>query len=626
MCGIVTIFNYNSNEPVDREELVRIRDRMEKRGPDGSGEWYSKDNRVGLGHRRLAIIDLSETGSQPMCNEDGTVWITFNGEIYNYQTLRSQLLAHGHRFKSNSDTEVIIHGYEEWGIEALLTQLRGMFAFALYDARAPYASRLTPDSSRITDHGSQLFIARDPFGIKPLYYADDGKTIRVASQVKALLAGGKIDTSAEPAGHVGFFLWGHVPEPYTLYKGIRALPAGSYLCVNDNSSSSQLSALGSQLTPNIYQSIPQIFAEAEKDPLSLSKEEMRDRLRTALLDSVKHHLIADVPVGVFLSAGLDSGTLVGLASEFSKAQLHTATLAFNEYADTHQDESRLSTVVADHYLTRHDTVWVSKEDFQEETERLLAAMDQPSTDGVNSYFVARAAVKSGLKVAISGLGGDELFGSYPSFRQVPKMVSLFRGVNSVPGLGKTFRIVTSPVIRRMTSPKYAGLLEYGGSYGGAYLLRRGMLMPWELPEVLDGEMVREGWRELQTLIRLEDTVHGIENDYLKVSALEISWYMRNQLLRDTDWASMAHSLEVRVPLVDINLLCALSPMLSVLNRPSKQDFAFTPLNPLPPFILSRGKTGFSVPVREWLMGDDGVRGERGLRGWAKKVYEEFRRK
>lgn len=614
MCGIVTIFNYNSHERVDRSEMLKIRDYMIRRGPDGSGEWYSPDNRVAMGHRRLAIIDLSETGNQPMCNEDNTVQIVFNGEIYNYQALRSQLIAKNHKFKSNSDTEVIIHGYEEWGIEELLRQLRGMFAFAIFD------SRRSDNLSPFTSHHSQLFIARDPFGIKPLYYADDGKSMRVASQVKALLAGGKINTSPEPAGHVGYFLWGHVPEPYTLYKGIRSLPAGSYICI---SASSQFDSPDTgNLKPKTYMSIPQLFAEAEKHPLTLSKAEVRERLREAMLDTVQHHLIADVPVGVFLSSGLDSSTLTALASETTKNRLNTITLGFREYLDTDNNEIPFAEQVAKNYGTLQKTVLVEKKDFQTDFDLMFEAMDQPTIDGINSYFVSKAAAQTGLKVAISGLGGDELFSGYPSFTQVPKMVKLFGPLKNVPLLGRTFRALSAPFLKYMASPKYAGLLEYGGTFGGAYLLRRGMFMPWELPEVLDGEMVKEGWNELQTLTRLQQTIDGIEGDHFRVSALETCWYMRNQLLRDTDWASMAHSLEVRVPLVDVNLLQALCPLLS--SSPvlcSKRDMAATPVRPLPPEIMTREKTGFTVPVRQWLLGDKGFGGERGLRGWAKIAYE-----
>jgi asparagine synthase (glutamine-hydrolysing) len=595
MCGIAAIFAYNEGRGVDRDELRRIRDHMTTRGPDGYGEWYSGDNRVGLGHRRLAIIDLSDSGAQPMHTEDGRHFVSFNGEIYNYQALRSGLQARGYRFRSTSDTEVLLHLYAEKGPE-MLNYLRGMFAFVIWD-----------------NVKRELFLARDPFGIKPLYFSDDGKTFRVASQVKALLAGGKIDTSPEPAGHVGFFLWGHVPEPYTMYKGVRSLPAGSFMSIDKTG----------QRSLNSYCSIPRIIAETEESMSDYSKRGVREPLRDALLDSVGHHLIADVPVGVFLSAGMDSSTLVALASEINRSRLNTVTLGFREYIDTHDDETPLATVVADRYGTDHRTIWVSREDFHTDIDQMLGRMDQPTTDGVNSYFVSKAAVKAGLKVAISGLGGDELFGSYPSFTEVPRMVKMFGPAKDIPILGKAFRVISAPFLKYRISPKYAGLLEYGCSYEGAYLLRRGMFMPWELPKLLDGEIVREGWQELQTLLRLEQTHNCINGSNLKVSTLEMCWYMRNQLLRDTDWASMAHSLEVRVPLVDIALLRKLVPFLKMSSPPDKRDLASTPVEPLPHEIINRGKTGFSVPVRQWLMGDLGATGERGLRDWAKFIYRRW---
>ena len=594
MCGIVSIFAYNNPSGVDRNELLRIRDCMARRGPDGAGEWYASDNRVGLGHRRLAIIDLSDSGAQPMQNEDGSLVITFNGEIYNYRELRSRLEVKGYRFKSTSDTEVLLHLYAEKGPD-MVYDLRGMYAFVIWDARR-----------------KELFLARDPFGIKPLYYTDDGETFRAASQVKALLAGRQIDTSPEPAGHVGFFLWGHVPEPYTMYRGIRSLPAGTYLRVDEK---------GQQTLKNFY-SIAAIFAKADHSASQFNAKEMHERLREALLDTVRHHLIADVPVGVFLSAGLDSSTLVALSSELAKNSLNTVTLGFREYIDTHDDETPLATLVAALYHTTHQTIWVSKEDFKAEIDELLNAMDQPTTDGVNSYYISKAAAKAGLKVALSGLGGDELFGSYPSFQQIPIMVKMFARFRKMPLLGKVFRIASAAMLKQFTSPKYAGLLEYGSSYGGSYLLRRGMYMPWELPELLDGDMVREGWRELQTLVRLEENIKGISSNYFKVSALEICWYMRNQLLRDTDWASMSHSLEVRVPMVDTALLQTIAPLLKRSGYPNKRDMARTPKAPLPREIINRGKTGFSVPVRQWLKDDLGsYTGEKGLREWAKILYK-----
>jgi asparagine synthase (glutamine-hydrolysing) len=261
MCGVAAIYAYHSAAPiVDRGELRRIRDHMAARGPDGCGEWFSEDGRVALGHRRLAIIDLSERGAQPMVSADGQLVISFNGEIYNYRALCKQLERKGYLFRSHSDTEVLLYLYAEKG-EAMLEELRGMYALALWDGRK-----------------RGLLLARDPLGIKPLYYADDGATLQVASQVKALLKGGRVDTTSEPTGHVGFFLWGHVPEPYTFYKGIRTLPAGSTLWV-DATGLHQL---------NHFFSLTDELTRASETALTVRHEEMQERLRTALTDSVRH--------------------------------------------------------------------------------------------------------------------------------------------------------------------------------------------------------------------------------------------------------------------------------------------------------------------------------------------------
>ncbi len=586
MCGIAAAFAYGGSG-VDPAWLGRACDAMAARGPDGSGLWMTPDSRAGLGHRRLSIIDLSEAGAQPMAS--GAHVLCFNGEIYNYRALRDNLERRGHRFASHSDTEVLLRLWAEHG-EGMVEHLRGMFAFALWDA----------------ERGG-LFLARDPYGVKPLYLADDGATFRAASQVKALLAGGGIDTSPEPAGHVGFFLWGHVPEPYTLYKGIRALPAGHTLWIDGSG----------ERRERAFTTVDAVLAEATPEHVN---GEARHRLREALLDSVRHHLVADVDVGVFLSSGRDSATLAALAAEVG-GRLRTVTLGFAEYRGSEHDEVPLAERVAAHYGAEHNTVWIGQSDFRDAFERFLAAMDQPTTDGLNSYFVSRAAAQAGLKVALSGLGGDELFGGYPSFTEIPRLVALTRRIPLAARIGPGVRAVSAPVLRRFTSPKYAGLLEYGTDYAGAYLLRRGMFMPWELPEVLDPDLVREGWRALDTRARLKATVADIRASRLKISALESMWYMRNQLLRDTDWASMAHSLEVRVPLVDVALLRAVAPLLVARPDLGKHSLAETPARPLPDAILHRPKTGFTTPVRQWMLEDGTVApSDRGLRGWARQVY------
>ena len=605
MCGIAALFAYHTDAPpVTLGELMEINKAMLRRGPDGGGHWIDDASRVGLAHRRLAIIDLSTDAAQPMVidgvgGDKARYRITYNGEIYNFQALRAELEGQGVVFRTRSDTEVILRLYERDGA-AMAAKLRGMFALVIWDALA-----------------GKLFLARDPFGIKPLYYADDGRTLRAASQVKALLAGGRAGHAGpNPAGHVGFALFGSVPDPHTLYADIEALPAGATLTVER----------GGARTETRYFEPAKVLAEGEAaakdqgpDAPVMSTAELRD----LLLDSVRHHFVADVPVGVFLSAGRDSATIAALAAEDQGADLRTFTLGFEEFEGSAYDEVPLAERIARHYGTRHRTERIARLHFDAALPEILHAMDQPSIDGVNTYFVARVAAHGGLKVALSGLGGDELFAGYDSFRQVPRMAGLLGLVPGMGLLGRALRVVAGSMVAAMTSPKYAGVLELGGSYAGAYLLRRGLFMPWELPHIMDPEMARAGWERLQPMMRLDATAAGVSAPRNKVRALEMSWYMLNQLLRDADWAGMAHSLEIRVPLVDPVLLQRLAPALGRAGAPDKAAMAATPMKPLPGAVLARPKTGFFVPVERWTRenAERGGRGPggRGLRGWATKV-------
>ena len=575
-----------------------IRDHMAARGPDGFGEWFSSDGRVAFGHRRLAIIDLSEGGAQPMISADGQLVITFNGEIYNYRELRRELETQGHVFRSESDTEVLLHLYQAKGT-AMLQDLRGMYAFALWDAAK-----------------QALLLARDPFGIKPLYYTPTSSgngpcngTLRFASQVKALLAGGQIDTAPEPAGHTGFFLWGSVPAPYTLYRGIRALPAGHFLWVGAQGAGD----------PQPFCLITDILAHAANNPAHGTQGDALDAIGAAVRDSIAAHHVADVPVGMFLSAGIDSALITALSVAHGERP-HTLTLAFAEYVGSANDESPLAEQLAAQMGTRHATVMVRKADFEEQREQLLGAMDQPSIDGVNTWFVSQAAASQGIKVALSGLGGDELFASYPSFAELPRIRNLVSPFARFHCLGKNLRKASAPFVSSFTSPKYAGLLEYGGTLGGAYLLRRALYMPWELNQVLDADLVRHGWHELRCRTHLAATTAGIPQDRLAVSALEMSWYMRHQLLVDSDWASMAQSLELRVPFLDVPLLRAVAPWLAAHPGLSKPAIAQALAPQLPREVIHKPKTGFSIPVRDWLMGEQVEVTEHGLRGWARHLY------
>ena len=592
MCGLVAIFGYQKSSPlVNEAELVRIREAMIHRGPDGAGTWVSEDQRVGLAHRRLAIIDTGPSGSQPMALNDDAgnarLQIVYNGEIYNFKQLRKNLISEGCVFTTNSDTEVLLHLYDRYGM-AMINQLRGMFAFVIWDK---------------VKQG--MFLARDPYGIKPLYYNDDGSMFRVASTVKALIAGGAISTTPDAAGHIGFLTLGYVPEPHTMYQEIKCLPAGTSLWINKD---------GKPVKNKYFDFQAKMF-----DIESMSPQASKEQLREALIETAQCHLVADVPVGMFLSAGLDSASIVALVSEIADEKLATITLHFEEFANTNFDEVPLATELSDRYNTRHQNRTIRAIDFFNEKNKLIAAMDQPTIDGVNTYFVAKEASTIGLKVALSGVGGDELFSGYDSFHQVP---SLVRGIGWIPFIktfGSVFRMLTGATLKKLTLPKYASLFEYSSDYGSAYLLRRGLFLPWELSDFLDREFVQIGWQELNLKNDLNSTVAGITNPINRISLLESTWYMRNQLLRDADWAGMAHSLEIRTPLVDAVLFGQLA------NRGYlKSDMALSPKVPLPNNVINRKKTGFLTPVSKWMLDDDrDLKIDHGIRGWARYVYKEF---
>jgi asparagine synthase (glutamine-hydrolysing) len=600
MCGINAIYAFHpSAPPIDRDELTRTREAMRSRGPDAAGGWCSDDLRVGLGHRRLSIIDVSERANQPLMSREGDLALVFNGEIYNYAELRQELMAGGETFHTTSDTEVVLRMYRRSGA-AMLPRLRGMFAFAIWDERT-----------------RTLFLARDPYGIKPLYYSNDGRTFRLASQVKALVAGHGVSTSRDPAGMAGFLLRGSVPEPFTMYESIRALPAGSWMTV---------SAAGA-IEPQSYFSLAALLRDAVHSNGHHSQEERQEIIKRAVTESVRYHLVSDVPVGAFLSSGRDSSTVVALAAE-SGTPMRTVTLRFEEYTGTHKDEAPLAEVVARHYGTQHATCTLSRQTFRRELPKALASMDQPSIDGLNSYFVCKAAAELGWKVALSGTGGDELFGGYSTFRTIPRFVRAFGLFRHMPGLARGFERLygrVMPTVHARFSPKTAHALKYVHSYEGAYLMKRGLFLPEELPSVLGDGMAEEGLRRLAILDRIREAITPDPGSaFARVAAMEAALFMRNQLLRDLDWASMAHSLELRVPLVDAFLLREVAPVVFTSRRRDGKDLlARSPRTPLPAAILTRRKTGFTLPIRDWLAAEQNETSHVfGMRPWALFLYQQ----
>jgi asparagine synthase (glutamine-hydrolysing) len=603
MCGIVGNIRLHDGDVVDLDAIVRVRDSMASRGPDAAGAWCSANGRVGLGHRRLSIIDLSDAGAQPMATSDGRLHVVFNGEIYNYQELRRALVAKGHRLRSNSDTEVLLHLYDEFGLE-MFALLRGMYTFGLWD-----------------DAKQELILARDPLGIKPLYVAELNNEIWFASQVKALLQAG-FPVSDDPAGQVGFYMWGHIPEPYTMFREIRELAPGTYIRIGI-SGQREVRCFWSLLAElSRVAGLPRASCEMSDDGLG----ELSDALR----NSVTRHLVADVDVGLFLSSGRDSTTILALAAEAAPRSLRTLTIGFEEFRGTDRDETALAKSTAELFGAHHEDILFSTAELTAHLERFLVSMDQPTLDGFNTYLVCSAAATYGLKVAMSGIGGDETFAGYSTFEDLPRLMRWIKPVAALPALGRLFRLVSYPLIRRFVNPKFAGIIEYGRSWGSMYLLRRGVFMPWELCGVLDRDVVSEGLRELSTFGHLNDIGKGLPQDLHKIVALESLMYLQNQLLRDTDWASMAHSIEVRTPLVDAQLFIDVVNIASRYGWPRKHHMARTPRRPLPTDVLRRGKTGFGLPgfdprwAAEGRRGQADARAEPPQRRWAREVFRMYR--
>ena len=571
MCGIAGIFRAAGNiTPADRCAVERMSAAQAHRGPDDQGVFQNE--RVVFGHRRLSIIDLSPTGHQPMSNEDGTIWVTYNGEIYNYAELAAEL--HGHRFASHCDTEVLVHGYEEWGIEGLLRKLRGMFAFALYDGR-----------------GTQplCLLARDRLGIKPLYYMARPDSLAFASEVKALAGSGSAPGRKNPEALAGLLMFGSVPAPVTRSQGVDCLLPGHYLV-----------ARAAGVTVRQYWEPDHTEPRDNTEPRASASG-----LREALADSVNRHLVSDVPVGVFLSGGVDSAALVAFARR-SQSSLTTLTVVFDEQEFSEGAEARR---IAQKFGTDHREIRVTSQDFMNELPNVLRVMDQPTNDGVNTYFVSRAARQAGLTVVLSGLGGDEVFGGYKHYRWLERHGNSIRRFSALPGFIRKTVLGTAVGYGRVRGRenwmRLANLAD-GVSDAGLYLAFRGFFAPEQVRALLDADAYD---------IRL---VAGAYLESLRPSSgpssaravatgpafrnLEMRRYLHDQLLRDTDVFSMAHSIEVRVPYLDDRVVeCAARlPQPAVNGHGNKPLLTEAVDEPAVYEAARRSKRGFAFPFGKWM--------------------------
>jgi asparagine synthase (glutamine-hydrolysing) len=593
VCGICGVAF--ASRKTDAEARVRaMAAAMRHRGPDEEGflAGHARAPGLALGMRRLSIIDLAG-GHQPAWNETKDVAVIFNGELYNYRDLRERLTLCGHRFTTQSDTEILVHAWEEWG-EDSLTELRGMFAFALLDLRERYAT------------APILFLARDPLGIKPLYYTQTPEGFAFASEVRALLASGVVPKRLSQDAVTSYVLFGSVSEPVTLVEGVFSLPPGHRMLLH---------VPERRRVPRARPWWDNAASPAAREPHKPSDfSSAAKQLRPLLEDAVRAHLIADVPVGLFLSSGLDSGAIAALAAQ-ARSGIQSFTLTF---PGTAFDEAELARLAANRFKTKHTEVPLSGESALARIDEALAALDQPTMDGINTYFVSWAARQVGLKVALSGLGGDELFAGYQTFADTPRLARLIKCAWFVPSVA---RQMTAPLVAgiaaRPGSPdagrKAAAAWAYPDALPHAYFFARTLFPPGQLERIIeprfrpstvsaDGVTLEPTW--LGWLGRTADEARKME-PAAGVSWLEMRTYMTSTLLRDTDSVSMAQSLEVRVPLLDTPLVeFAGSLPDAARRRPGAQKALLAEAlgDLLPQEILGQRKRTFTLPWEEWLRG------------------------
>jgi len=567
MCGIAGFVAAKDAPDARRVAVERMCAAMVHRGPDDAG--FASIGPATLGMRRLAIFDPAN-GHQPMSTPDGRFTLIFNGAIYNFRALRDELSAGGYAFHTECDTEVLLAAYARWG-DRCLPRLRGMFAFAVWDARE-----------------QSLFLARDAFGIKPLYFRHESSgPLLFASELNALLASRTFAAEIDPAAAGDYLAWFAVPAPRTIYRGVYSLRPGECATLQNG-----------QLNVRRHWSFATIPSDA---PVCRTREGFVSELRGRLDDTIRAHVLADVPVGAFLSGGLDSAVVVALMTRIGGSRLKTFSIGFDENA---YSEAAVAAETARHLGTEHHATVLTGAQIARDLDGILAHLDHPTGDGINTYYVSQAARAGGVTVALSGLGGDELFGGYPSFRDLPRMARWLPAWRAMPAWlrrGVTSRLQQGDTRQR----KLADFLHHARNLPELGALqrrvfdetsRRSLLNP-DLPRAANGASPHH-----PELTALGSELSGA-GSFEIISAWELRGYMADVLLRDSDVMSMRHSLELRVPFID-------RPLIEWLWRqPARfKDDRVQPKSPLatavqdllPPGLMSRKKRGFTLPFALWM--------------------------
>jgi asparagine synthase (glutamine-hydrolysing) len=566
MCGLAGVVSF-TGAPRDPSIAAALGAALAHRGPDGEGSFASE--RALLVHRRLAIIDPSEAGTQPMTHA-GRFHLVYNGEAYNYRELRAELERRGETFRTQSDTEVVLRLLVCDGPRAL-ARVRGMFAVALWD-----------------EAEGTLTVARDRFGIKPLYVVEQPGRVGFASEVGALRRAGLVARDVSPAGILAYLCWASIPAPLTWLRDVAALEPGTW---------STWSAAGRISCGRFADAAA---AYVDQDAVA-DVRALRDAAACAVRDSVRAHLVADVPVGVFLSGGVDSGAIVSAARSVSDAELQTFTVVVDEMD---YNEGPAAARVAAHFATTHHELHVNAAAIAADLPGIVQRLDQPTADAVNTYYVSRAVASTGIKAVLSGIGGDEMFGGYPSFERVPAGLQLARALGPAMRATAAAATLALPAWRAAKWRHFANDPEIDQGYRAL----RGFFMPEELDQLV-GPALADTWTcATEQLAAAEARVFasaGAETPVASVARLETRQFLGAQLLRDVDAVSMAHALEVRVPFVDHVLQETIWPALG--SHPDllkhKQLLHATLERPLPEGVATAPKRGFTLPFDRWISGE-----------------------
>ncbi len=568
MCGIAGILDFK-NALKNTQPLEKMLFALKQRGPDDSGiETVHLSNGGGfyMGHQRLSIIDLSSAGHQPMRNSKNNLWVTANGEIYNYRALKKELSS-SFEFRSESDTEILLAAYEKWN-EACLEKLKGMFAFCIYDLQE-----------------NSLFLARDPLGIKPIYYYLNQDFFIFSSELRAVLASGLVNRELNYTGIFQFLGFGRTKFPHTIIKEVYEIPPGNYLRLNLHNNT--------QNFVNYWN----LADFSNQRPVSPST------VYNTLKTSIDRRLVSDVPVGIFLSGGIDSSAIAKIASDITTESLATVSMSFQE---SKFDESSFSNLVAQQLKTNHKNYILKESDFLQGLDAALHSLDQPTIDGINTYFLSKCAHEMGLKVILSGIGGDELFAGYPSFYFLPRFLRFQKLLKLFPHKLKSVmsQFAGMSLLNNVKIEKMRSLLFEDISPSGSYHLFRSLFFGQTLMSLFkDQDLISNELNEVLNNYQNHEIQQKKWHIVDRISYLELTQYTIPMLLKDTDVMSMAHGLEVRVPFLDpdlVHLLFSIPGPYKISGKLPKALLLKALGYSLPQEIVNRKKMGFTLPFAYWM--------------------------